>query len=181
MRTYTPFRLACLLFALLPFLLACTNNGSSGQDDTADDVGRKTTFVLVRHAEKQSGNDPELTEAGEARAAALAERLRGEKVVAVYSTGTQRTLATAEPTATVHGLEVQRYDAGNLSQFAKSLKDKHQGGTVLVVGHSNTTPALANYLSNSSEAPGISEDDFGNIYEIKVRRNGKATFTRSSY
>lgn len=181
MRTYSPLHLACLILAILPLLLACNSSGNSDEGDEDDDFARRTTFILVRHAEKQGGSNPELTEAGVARAATLAERLRREKVVAVYSTGTKRTLATAGPTAAAHGLEIQQYDAGSLSQFAKELKQKHQGGTVLVVGHSNTTPALANYLSNSNEAPGISEDDFENIFRVKVRRNGKATFTRDSY
>lgn len=181
MRTFSPLPLVFLLLVLFPILLACTSSGQSNDADTEDDAGRKTTFILVRHAEKQGGNDPALTDVGTARAAELANRLRNKKVVAVYSTSTRRTLATAGPTAESHGLEVQRYDVGDLSQFAKELKEKHREGTVLIVGHSNTTPALANYLNGGSEAPGISEDDFDNIYQVKMRGNGKTTFTHDNY
>src|SRR5688572_14495686 len=65
-----------------------------------------TVVVLVRHAEKApvEGNDPPLSEAGEARARALAETLAGMRFDAVIATERQRTQATARPLAQAQGL-----------------------------------------------------------------------------
>ena len=71
-----------------------------------------TTFVVVRHAEKvDDGNDPSLAPAGQARAQALAHRLRGDLLGGVYATGYRRTQETAQPTARSHGMPVTTYDA----------------------------------------------------------------------
>jgi len=60
-----------------------------------------TTVILVRHAEKSSdgSKDPELTDAGNARAIALAKLLKEVKVDAIYSTGFKRTQNTVAPLA----------------------------------------------------------------------------------
>src|SRR3546814_8741144 len=71
------------------------------------------TYVVVRHAEKvdDGSRDPSLTDAGRARAHALAGLLRSRDVVAVYATDFRRTRDTAEPTAAVHDLSIISYDA----------------------------------------------------------------------
>ncbi|NJC24697.1 SixA phosphatase family protein [Neolewinella antarctica] len=174
------FFLLCLAI-LTPLIFACGANSSTTSDGDDDTAGKTTTFILVRHAEKQGGDDPELTEAGQARAEDLARELKNEKIVAVYSTDTKRTQATAAPTARAFGLQVQSYDAGNLSAFAETVKKKYPGKTVLIVGHSNTTPTLADKLAGGDEFPRISEDDFGNIYRIKINRRGKIRTNQDRY
>src|SRR5690606_3339662 len=71
------------------------------------------TFVVVRHAEKvdDGSRDPSLTDAGSARADALARMLRSRDVVAVYATDFRRTRNTAQPTAAVHDLSIISYDS----------------------------------------------------------------------
>jgi broad specificity phosphatase PhoE len=63
--------------------------------------GAPTVVVVVRHAEKAAtpANDPPLTEAGVARAKALAVVLADADVQAVISTPLVRTRETARPTA----------------------------------------------------------------------------------
>ncbi|HEX2190341.1 MAG TPA: histidine phosphatase family protein, partial [Longimicrobiaceae bacterium] len=58
-----------------------------------------TVVVLVRHAEKAAagGQDPELSEAGTARAGALAAALAEAGVDAVVTTQLRRTRLTAQP------------------------------------------------------------------------------------
>src|SRR5690606_31362275 len=71
-------------------------------------------FVVVRHAERAEDDprDPNLSAAGNARAAALAEALRDAPLVATYATEYRRTRQTAQPTADAHGLPVEAYFAG---------------------------------------------------------------------
>jgi len=166
------------LFAL-PWIFSCNGFTSDGQSSDKDIA--TTTFVLVRHAEKSTGEDPELTAAGVARAAKLSKKLAGANVAAVYSTNTKRTMATATPTAKAKQLTVQTYDAGNPRGFAAELKKKHKGQTILIVGHSTSTPDLANALSGGGSFRAISEDDYGNIYTVKISSNGKASSATSRY
>src|SRR5436305_14136385 len=63
-----------------------------------------TTILIVRHAEKQvnAGDDPHLSEAGVARAEALATVAEHANVGAVYVTQFQRTKETAAPLLAKH-------------------------------------------------------------------------------
>lgn len=131
------------------------------------------TFILVRHAEKDYGRDPILIEKGIERAERLKETLKNTDLDAVYSTDTKRTQLTAAPTAADKNLEVISYNPGALQEFATNLKRLYKGKTVLIVGHSNTTPAMANYLTDTNEHPRFSELDYTNLYVVTLPKIGK--------
>lgn len=136
--------------------------------------GDARTFVLVRHAEKATDDpkDPTLTPAGTARAQRLADTLAHERVVAVYATAYRRTQLTAAPTAASHRLTVRTYDASMPADtFAAQLLHDHDSGTVLVVGHSNTIPALASALCHCDIAP-MRDDEFDRVIRLRVGRDG---------
>lgn len=163
-----------LLYLLLPLLLLISSCDTL-RKTTKEELGSEAvaTFILVRHAEKQIGKKPALTEAGEERAERLAFMLERVELDAVYSSPTKRTEMTATPTAESHNLKIINYDPSLLQDFAKDLKRLYHGKTVLVVGHSNTTPALANYLASTDEHPRFSELDYTNYYVVTVPRIGK--------
>src|SRR5215203_3829760 len=73
-----------------------------------------TIVVLVRHAEKATspGNDAGLTEAGRARADALADALHDARVDAVITSQYERTRMTAEPIAAARHLTPLVVQAG---------------------------------------------------------------------
>lgn len=134
-------------------------------------------IVIVRHAEKatDAGDDPSLTDAGRARAAALAHALADAPVVAVYSTPFARTRETARPTATAHGLAVTTYDAREPADaLAVRLLAAHDTGTVLVVGHSNTVPAMAAALCGC-DVPSMEETEYDRRLVVTVDAEGNAT------
>ena len=169
------------LLLLLFTVLSTCDRAKETEDGGGNDAERTTTIYLVRHAEKEAGEDPRLTAAGEERAQHLRKLLSGKRLSAVYSTQTQRTQMTAEPTAQDHQLDVQAYDPGDLAGFADELKHKHQGESILVVGHSNTTPALVNALSKTSNYGAISEDLFGTLYVVTLPRRGEARVAERTY
>ncbi|MEZ6189065.1 MAG: histidine phosphatase family protein [Planctomycetota bacterium] len=117
----------------------------SGRARAEDEAPAPLVVYAVRHAEKGAGRDPELTEEGAARAQELARVLADAPLGAVYSTDTQRTRLTAQPAAQAHELEIQGYAPGTLA--AKLVGGEAR--TVLVVGHSNTTPDLIRELGGS--------------------------------
>ena len=104
----------------------------------------QTTVYLVRHAEKQKGDDPSLTDAGHIRANALASVLSSADLDYIHSSDYARTRETAAPIAALTGLPVAIYDAGNLEAIAAEILLIQ--GTHLVVGHSNTTPKRVEIL-----------------------------------
>ena len=71
-----------------------------------------TRLILVRHAESEMQGcyvgrlDPSLSIQGRAQAAALARRMAGQSLAAVYSSPLKRALTTAQMIAVPHGLEV---------------------------------------------------------------------------
>ncbi len=131
---------------------------------------------LVRHAEKVTSGeamlvadprDPPLTEAGQARAEALADRLEGAGIRAIWSTDYVRTQATAAPLAARLGIEVQSYDPSDLAGFAEVLKASPDE-TVLVVGHSNTTPQLAEALGGDPGTEIDEASEYDRLYVVDL-------------
>jgi len=105
-----------------------------------------TTVFLVRHAEKvDSSRDPDLTPGGKERAQELAYVLSNVKLNAVYDTPFIRTRDTAKPTAESQGIEVETIQALRLvdvNTFVEAALQKHKGGNILFVSHSNVVPGL---------------------------------------
>lgn len=171
-----PLALAAFIGVLLT---AC----STARQDAKEQFGNEemTTIYLVRHAEKMFDRDPLLTEQGMERAERLKEILKNIDLVAVYSTDTRRTQLTAAPTAADHDLKVISYDAGLLQELAERVRFAHRGKSILIVGHSNTTPAMANYLTETDAFPRFSELDYTNFYVVNIPRIGKARVLKLRY
>jgi broad specificity phosphatase PhoE len=145
-----------------------------------------TTIVVVRHAEKALGtiDDPPLAPEGEQRSERLA-RILGEAsgaghLEAIYVTDTRRTQQTAAPLAARLHLVPVVLPAADISGAAARMLREHRGGTVLVVGHSNTMPQLIRELSGKLIEP-IPDEDYGEIYVLSVPRFGKTSLVRMKY
>jgi broad specificity phosphatase PhoE len=116
------------------------------------------TVVLVRHAEKvDSSADPLLSEAGLARAAALAEVLADAHPGHVFTSPLQRTRLTAGPTAEFHSVTIEAvgFDGGtpaHVADIAARVRALPEDAVVLVVGHSNTIPLIARALGYTAAA-----------------------------
>lgn len=133
-----------------------------------------TTFILIRHAEKatEGGSDPELKLEGVKRAESFAALFDKAAIDAVYSTDYKRTRNTVTPLANVKGLTVNLY-ASMKAKDLESLLTKHAGGTIVIAGHSNTIPNIANALVGEKKFEQFADDDYGNIIVISVTTVGK--------
>lgn len=136
-----------------------------------------TTYYLIRHAEKdrtdENNRNPHLTDAGKARAENWANILKDVKFDMVYSTDYNRTKETATPTANANELELTLYDPRNMD--AKAFMQDTKGKTVLIVGHSNTTPMFANGLLGEKTYDMIADDNNGNLYIVTINGNSKTS------
>lgn len=170
--------------ALLPLLLSVAACAPAAQQ-TVPDTGATTTVFVVRHAEKapEPKADPPLTAAGTSRAEALVEVLGAVKVTAVLSTDFARTRSTAAPLAARLGLTTELVDArapDHARVVADGLLSRHRGGTVVVVGHSNTAPDIVAALGAPRPAE-ICEGEYDNLYVVQVPVTGPATIERRKY
>lgn len=123
---------------------------------------------LVRHAEKAEApgdKDPVLSAAGERRAQALAVWAEGRPIDAVYATHLRRTQLTAAPLAAARDLDLRVLPAGDTARLLARLRRAHCGGQVLVVGHSNTVPELAQAFGAAPFE--IGETEYGRIYTLR--------------
>lgn len=126
-----------------------------------------TRYYIVRHAERlNNSSDSPLSAVGQARANILRDTLQGKGIDYIFASTFQRTQQTAQPLATALGLDLKIYRPDTTAGLIARLK-KIRGKDVLVVGHSNTVPEIAQGLSNQTVPP-IPEDDFDNLYIVKV-------------
>ena len=124
----------------------------------------QSTVFIVRHAEKaDESKDAELSEAGRARAEALANMLRDSKISVIYTTEFKRTQQTAAPLAKALGLTVTTLPAEN--QAALVAKLRTSAATSLVVGHGNTIPDIIKALG-ITEPVNIPDSDYDNLFVV---------------
>ena len=133
-----------------------------------------TTFILVRHAEKdmtQSTNDPDLAPEGIERAERLKTMLENSGVTAIYSTPYKRTAQTVKPLAAALGLEVINYNPMDFEAFSKLIKS-NPGERILVAGHSNTIPELLNFLLGTNKNKILGEGQYGQVFLVTLKDVG---------
>ncbi len=138
-------------------------------------VAEAQMVIVVRHAERADGgaaapgatmagaNDPELSAAGKARAQALAAMLKDAGVTAIYTTEYRRTKDTAAPLA--EALKITPEVVTSRDQAALIAKIKaNTKGAVLVVGHSNTVPAVIKALGGADVT--VADTEFDSLFFV---------------
>ena len=160
-----------IFHCILLFALVLGGHAAQAPGDTHE---KAFTIYCIRHAEKNidSGNpsNPELTACGKQRAEHLGQYFKNLPLERVYSTDLLRTRSTAQPTAQSQGLDIALYDPDRLEDFAKQLLEKQENA--LVVGHSNTTAALAGLLVGE-QLGDIDLEVYNRIYRVSIRGKKK--------
>lgn len=143
-----------------------------------------STVILVRHAEKADAPaaDPALSPAGTARADQLAMALADAGVSRIIVSRFRRTRDTATPLATKLGIaptvvEVGADIAAHVEAVVSAIRAAE--GTVLVVGHSNTVPAIVTALGGPALPP-LCENHFGQVFVVQAT-DGEARLQRWRY
>ena len=122
----------------------------------------QSTIFIVRHAEKADATkDPDLSEAGRARAEALAKTLRDANITEIYATEFKRTQQTTAPLAKILGVTVTILPAKDNAALRAKLRAST--GNSLVVGHGDTIPDLIKALGISDPIK-IGENDYDNLF-----------------
>jgi len=134
-----------------------------------------TTYYFIRHAEKErtdeTNKNPNLNEKGTLRAEHWSTIFENVAFDAIYSTEYNRTIQTATPVALSKNLEVQFYDPNEL--FSEEFKIDTKGKTILIVGHSNTTPQFVNAILESDNYHEMEDTNNSNLYIVTIINNIK--------
>ena len=99
----------------------------------------------------------------------LARVLTGSGITAVLTTPYIRTRDTAKPAATALNLQAEDVAAGKTyaQDIVAKIKKEHAGGTVLVVGHSNTTPDVIRELG-IDPPPAIADSQYDDLFIVTI-------------
>ena len=139
---------------------------------------------LVRHAEKADTTaDPALSAGGAARAAALREALRDAGIGAVVVSDRKRTRETAQPLADLLGITPTAVPVSgglpaHVAGVARAVRSAR--GAVLVVGHSNTVPAIIRALGGPAMSD-ICDPQYANLYILVLAPGEPAHLARAHY
>ena len=158
-----------VFFLVLGVILLSPISISAFQTDPA-------TLIFVRHAERAEDGtrNPPLSEEGITRAQNLYQVLKKSyDLSAIYSTGYKRTLMTAGPTADSLGIEIQEYGFEDIEGMLKTIISEYAGKTVLIVGHSNTTPNLINMVIGDKVFEQLDESAYGDLFVVKSNEYGQ--------
>lgn len=162
-------KLFCVLLLIITF--SCINTESR-----TDKNKESTSYYLIRHAEKDEGDpsnkNPYLVEKGLKRAEKWSNYFKNIDLDAIYSTDYNRTMQTALPTAKAQKLEITPYNLKtlDLQTFLKETKNK----TILIVGHSDTTPTFVNKITGKEQYQYIDETTNNKLFIVTINQ-GKIT------
>ena len=142
---------------------------------TAATAAAQAPVFVVRHAERADagraggtmGNDPDLSDAGRARAQSLAAVLKDAGITAIFATEFKRTQQTAAPLASALGIPVTKVPARDTA--ALITKIKAATGAVLVVGHSDSVPDIVKALGVAARVT-VGDAEFDNLFVVSRGR-----------
>jgi broad specificity phosphatase PhoE len=145
-------------------------------------AAQATTVILVRHGEKvDESADPDLSEAGKARAEALRRTLAAAAMDRIYVTQYKRTQQTAAPTAEANHLTPVVIQArGGAPIFADSVKKAPAGSSVLIVGHSNTLGAIIEALGGPKIGD-LCDKEYATLLILELQPGKTPKLIRASY
>ena len=137
------------------------------------------SFYLIRHAEKIRDNtldkNPHLTQDGLARAEKWKEVFKNVKIDKIFSTNLHRTIETVLPFAQSRGMKINYYTPSEV--FYENFSRHNIKESVLIVGHSNTTPKFVNTLIGEDYYNEIEDNNNSNLYIVQKCSLEKSTHT----
>jgi 2,3-bisphosphoglycerate-dependent phosphoglycerate mutase len=164
-----------LSFASVLAVAACAAAGASESPVIPDGKGETVVYV-IRHAEKASetATDPDLSERGSQRAESLAVQLRDSGVNMIITSHLRRTQQTAEPLAKARNIRpmvipIEPTIDAHINRIITTVK-RHQGATILIVGHNNTVGKIVERLG-AGRIGDLCVDEYSNLIILALAKN----------
>ena len=110
----------------------------------------------------------------------MAALFGGLQIDQIMSTDYNRTKATVVPLAKAKKINVQSYDPSTQKDLFTDLTVFNKQN-VVVVGHSNTIPKLANILIGKEVIETYPESEYSQLIIISLSQPGMASFERFTF
>ncbi|MTI32636.1 histidine phosphatase family protein [Xanthovirga aplysinae] len=168
--------LGLLLFTIILSFTACQPAEKKEQNKSQVGDLKTTTYIIVRHAERfyDESDDPLLTEEGKERARELARVLKDVHLDEIYATEFTRTTQTATPTAMEKNLNIEEYPAKQYKELIEGLRKNHSGETILIIGHTDSTPYIVNEITGSNLSE-LEDPEYDNLFIVTVTGDNTKT------
>jgi broad specificity phosphatase PhoE len=141
------------------------------------------SIFIVRHGEKEKGDDPILTPQGFVRAGDLMRRLQKQKITILYTTHLKRTQLTADSLRLLQQPAhfIVDVDTACSQLFNTIQQQRHWHKNILIVSHSHIIPKLL-YKLGITDFPqqNLPEKEFDNLFIVSYS-NGKASLKQEKY
>jgi broad specificity phosphatase PhoE len=92
---------------------------------------------------------------------------------ALYSTSYTRTLQTLKPLSVRTKLQVQEYAPFNKEEIEQII-EKHKDQTIVFSGHSNTIPAILNFLTGKDHYKTFPEWQYDDLHIVTIHDSASA-------
>ncbi|MAB58615.1 MAG: phosphoglycerate mutase [Aequorivita sp.] len=161
-----------LVLTLLPLFTFCgqqkEKESESGNESATPNYS--ATYYLIRHAEKVRTDpkdpDPALNIDGMMRAKRWAAYFEPIKLDEIYITKYIRTKQTISFIAQQKQISPKRYDPNTI--YSEEFLKETNGKTVLIAGHSNTTPQLVNQLIGEDRFEDMDDSDNSTLFKVTI-------------
>lgn len=135
------------------------------------------TFFIMRHAEKEvgMGYNPPLSGRGHIRANNLVQIFLNQEIDVIFSTTLLRVRQTLEPLSSNKKVPILEYEAYEIENLIKSIFINPNYKNIIIGGHQDTVPIIANVLLGENRFGHISNEDYDNLFilqsDMKNSRN----------
>ena len=135
----------------------------------SNDALSESVYYFIRHAEKDRSNpenkNPELNQQGKIRALNWLYFFRDIPLKKIYSTNYNRTIQTVKQIAEEKNITISYYSPENID--VENFKKQNKNMSILVVGHSNTTPELVNLIIGENKFEKMNDNDNSSLFVIR--------------
>jgi broad specificity phosphatase PhoE len=137
-------------------------------------VGKNGTIYIVRHAEKQSGKDPLLTEEGNIRAGDLMRELKNKHIYKIFVSEFKRTQNTADSLHLQLGIDTVHYiaDTSCADLFNVISVKRVKNKPILIISHSNIIQKIIYKLGIINfPQQNFGDTEFDNLFIVRYKNN----------
>src|SRR5262245_56382324 len=167
-----------LFLVLAAFGLAA--DGSSESEGQPEKLGL-ATVIVIRHAEKDVGDDPSLTEKGQKRAKELVHVLEQAGIKAIYAAKVKRAQQTAQPLQASLKL-AKLFDASQSpAALAGEVRERYAGQTVLIIGQVPTIPGILKAFGVTTDEVREAVSSYDSMFILQLSSQGKCKLLKLKY
>lgn len=159
-----------LILLVLGCLFSVVGVSQKNEKSTTAPAPVITKIIVLRHAEKADDGtkNPPLSPEGMQRAERLSKLLSDLEISKLYATPYLRTNQTLTPLSQRFNLPIESYDASDAT-FGATILQKSKGKTVVIAGHSNSSPTLVNKIIQQEKYQKLDESVFTKIWVLTFK------------